>query len=94
MLFVFWVKYSFLTGQITFYANVNHSYFVLLLHIINMHTLSLSGDCHTKPGIRYITELLIKKLSKQENLARVTSLNLSLAKDGGKKFKVSIFTHI
>ncbi|XP_053230594.1 centriolin isoform X4 [Podarcis raffonei] len=39
------------------------------------------------PGIRYITETLIKKLSKQENLARVTTLNLSLAKDGGKKFK-------
>ncbi|XP_077162677.1 centriolin isoform X2 [Paroedura picta] len=39
------------------------------------------------PGIRYITEPLIKKLSKQENMGRVTSLNLSLAKDGGKKFK-------
>ncbi|XP_066466750.1 centriolin isoform X2 [Tiliqua scincoides] len=45
------------------------------------------GDGHSRPGVRYITELLIKKLSKQENLARVTSLNLSLAKDGGKKFK-------
>uniref|UniRef100_A0A670KLP4 Centriolin n=1 Tax=Podarcis muralis TaxID=64176 RepID=A0A670KLP4_PODMU len=42
---------------------------------------------HRNPGIRYITETLIKKLSKQENLARVTTLNLSLAKDGGKKFK-------
>uniref|UniRef100_A0A8D2J2T4 Centriolin n=1 Tax=Varanus komodoensis TaxID=61221 RepID=A0A8D2J2T4_VARKO len=39
------------------------------------------------PGIRYITEPLINKLSKQENVARVTALNLSLAKDGGKKFK-------
>ncbi|XP_075188516.1 centriolin-like [Anomaloglossus baeobatrachus] len=39
------------------------------------------------PGVRYITESLIQKLSKQENLASVRSLNLSLSKDGGKKFK-------
>ncbi|XP_078006282.1 centriolin isoform X3 [Phascolarctos cinereus] len=39
------------------------------------------------PGVRYITEALIKKLSKQENLALVKSLNLSLSKYGGKKFK-------
>ncbi|KAM9117352.1 centriolin isoform 2-T3 [Pangshura tecta] len=39
------------------------------------------------PGVRYITESLIKNLSKQENLTYVNSLNLSLAKDGGKKFK-------
>ncbi|XP_044295861.1 centriolin isoform X2 [Varanus komodoensis] len=44
------------------------------------------GNC-ISPGIRYITEPLINKLSKQENVARVTALNLSLAKDGGKKFK-------
>ncbi|XP_072288034.1 centriolin isoform X2 [Pyxicephalus adspersus] len=40
-----------------------------------------------EPGIRYITETLIQKLSKQENLAFVTTLNLSLSKEGGKKFK-------
>ncbi|KAH0615522.1 hypothetical protein JD844_004881 [Phrynosoma platyrhinos] len=45
------------------------------------------GDNYISPGIRYITEPLIKKLAKQENLGRVASLNLSLAKDGGKKFK-------
>ncbi|KAL8174389.1 UNVERIFIED_CONTAM: hypothetical protein K2H54_043680 [Gekko kuhli] len=45
------------------------------------------GGNSISPGIRYITEPLIKKLSKQENVARVTSLNFSLAKDGGKKFK-------
>ncbi|XP_077140964.1 centriolin [Ranitomeya variabilis] len=39
------------------------------------------------PGVRYITQLLIQRLSKQENLAFVSSLNLSLSKDGGKKFK-------
>ncbi|XP_049689301.1 centriolin isoform X1 [Accipiter gentilis] len=38
-------------------------------------------------GVRYITELLIKGLSKQENLACVSSLNLSSPKDGDKKFK-------
>uniref|UniRef100_A0A803U0L2 Centriolin n=1 Tax=Anolis carolinensis TaxID=28377 RepID=A0A803U0L2_ANOCA len=39
------------------------------------------------PGTRYITETLIKKLAKQEHLGRITSLNLCLSKDGGKKFK-------
>lgn len=43
------------------------------------------GDSHA--GVRYITEALIKKLTKQDNLAMVKSLNLSLSKDGGKKFK-------
>uniref|UniRef100_A0A8C6R3Y8 Centriolin n=1 Tax=Nannospalax galili TaxID=1026970 RepID=A0A8C6R3Y8_NANGA len=38
-------------------------------------------------GVRYITEALIKKLTKQDNLALVKSLNLSLSKDGGKKFR-------
>lgn len=43
------------------------------------------ADSHA--GVRYITEALVKKLTKQENLALVKSLNLSLSKDGGKKFK-------
>ncbi|XP_073081501.1 centriolin isoform X3 [Manis javanica] len=43
------------------------------------------ADSHA--GVRYITEALVKKLSKQDNLALVKSLNLSLSKDGGKKFR-------
>ncbi|XP_035411382.1 centriolin isoform X1 [Cygnus atratus] len=39
------------------------------------------------PGVKYITEPLIKVLSKQENLACISSLNLSSPKDGDKKFK-------
>ncbi|NWX29319.1 CNTRL protein, partial [Notiomystis cincta] len=39
------------------------------------------------PGVKYITEPLIKGLSKQQNLARISSLNLSSSKDGDKKFK-------
>ncbi|POI34588.1 hypothetical protein CIB84_001660 [Bambusicola thoracicus] len=39
------------------------------------------------PGVWYITEPLIKSLSKQENLAYISSLNLSSPKDGDKKFK-------
>ncbi|KAM6117699.1 centriolin isoform 2-T2 [Phoenicopterus ruber ruber] len=38
-------------------------------------------------GVRYITEPLIKGLSKQENLACIRSLSLSSPKDGDKKFK-------
>ncbi|KAI1900561.1 hypothetical protein AGOR_G00051190 [Albula goreensis] len=54
---------------------------------------SADGEPHSdndekrSPGIRYITEELIKRLTKQDNLAFVSSLNLSLAKSGGKKFK-------
>ncbi|XP_068011933.1 centriolin isoform X2 [Melanerpes formicivorus] len=39
------------------------------------------------PGVRYITEPLIKGLSKQENLTCISSLNLSTPKTGEKKFK-------
>ncbi|XP_053551905.1 centriolin [Bombina bombina] len=45
------------------------------------------ADKGTEAGIRYITETLIQKLTKQENLAHINSLSLSLSKDGGKKFK-------
>ncbi|PNJ72365.1 CNTRL isoform 6 [Pongo abelii] len=46
-----------------------------------------AGGADSHPGVRYITEALIKKLTKQDNLALIKSLNLSLSKDGGKKFK-------
>nr|XP_014346159.1 PREDICTED: centriolin [Latimeria chalumnae] len=45
------------------------------------------GEGNKSPGIRYITESLIRHVSKQDNMAFLLSLNLSLAKDGGKKFK-------
>ncbi|NXF85829.1 CNTRL protein, partial [Eubucco bourcierii] len=43
-----------------------------------------NGGC---PGVKYITEPLIKGLSKQENLTYISSLNLSSPKTGDKKFK-------
>ncbi|KAM5298926.1 LOW QUALITY PROTEIN: centriolin [Ctenodactylus gundi] len=54
---------------------------------------SVISDCQdhkgsdSRVGVRYITEALIKKLTKQDNLALVKSLNLSLSRDGGKKFR-------
>ncbi|CAB1320239.1 unnamed protein product, partial [Coregonus sp. 'balchen'] len=39
-------------------------------------------------GIRYITEDLISRLTKQDKLAFVRSLNLAITKSGDKKFKV------
>ncbi|XP_018773141.3 centriolin isoform X2 [Serinus canaria] len=45
------------------------------------------GECGVSPGVRYITEPLIKGLSKQQNLACISSLNLSSPQDGNKKFK-------
>ncbi|NXU14454.1 CNTRL protein, partial [Pardalotus punctatus] len=45
------------------------------------------GENGVSPGVKYITEPVIKSLSKQQNLASITSLNLSSPKDGDKKFK-------
>ena len=42
-------------------------------------------------GVRYITEDLIRKLTKEDNLEMVTTLNLTLSKEGGKKIKVFRF---
>nr|XP_030142751.3 centriolin isoform X3 [Taeniopygia guttata] len=47
----------------------------------------LKGEKGVSPGVKYITEPLIKGLSKQQNLACISSLNLSSPKDGDKKFK-------
>lgn len=55
------------------------------------HNVTLGCQDHkgadSRVGVRYITEALIKKLTKEDNLALVKSLNLSLSKDGGKKFR-------
>uniref|UniRef100_A0A8C3YJV4 Centriolin n=1 Tax=Catagonus wagneri TaxID=51154 RepID=A0A8C3YJV4_9CETA len=59
--------------------------------IIGENTMLLDFQDHKEAdshaGVRYITEALVKKLTKQDNLALVKSLNLSLSKDGGKKFR-------
>ena len=39
-------------------------------------------------GVRYITEDLIRKITKEDNLEMVTTLNLTLTKGEGKKIKV------
>ncbi|XP_055283759.1 centriolin isoform X2 [Moschus berezovskii] len=61
------------------------------VEIIGENTMLLDShdqkEADSHAGVRYITETLVKKLTKQENLALVKSLNLSLSKDGGKKFK-------
>uniref|UniRef100_A0A674H4E9 Centriolin n=1 Tax=Taeniopygia guttata TaxID=59729 RepID=A0A674H4E9_TAEGU len=56
------------------------------IKIINPFCL-ISGEKGVSPGVKYITEPLIKGLSKQQNLACISSLNLSSPKDGDKKFK-------
>ncbi|XP_061055983.1 centriolin isoform X3 [Eubalaena glacialis] len=61
------------------------------VEIIAENTMLLDYQDHQEAdsheGVRYITEALVKKLTKQDNLALVKSLNLSLSKDGGKKFR-------
>ena len=39
-------------------------------------------------GVRYISDELIHKVSKQNHLEMITSLNLTLNKEGNKKIKV------
>ena len=39
-------------------------------------------------GVRYITEDLIRKMARDDQLEMITNLNLTLAKEGGKKIKV------
>eukprot|EP00062_Callorhinchus_milii_P017110 gi/632969140/ref/XP_007900927.1/ PREDICTED: centriolin isoform X2 [Callorhinchus milii] len=45
------------------------------------------GGISRSPGVRYITDNLIRKLSREENFGFVQSLNLCLSKEGGKKFR-------
>ena len=43
------------------------------------------------PGVRYITDDLLKKVSKQDELHMITTINLTLTKDtAGKKIKVVV----
>ena len=39
-------------------------------------------------GVRYITEDLVKKLTKQDDVTQIITLNLTLTREGGKKIKV------
>ncbi|XP_067662812.1 centriolin-like [Haliotis asinina] len=41
----------------------------------------------SQPGVRYITEEMIKKMAKEDNFDMITSLNLTLGREGGKKIK-------
>ncbi|XP_036367726.1 centriolin-like [Octopus sinensis] len=50
-------------------------------------TLSPALSQGSTVGVRYLTEELIKKVSKQDNLTLITTLNLTLSKDSGKKIK-------
>lgn len=44
-------------------------------------------DQSPQSGVRYITEDLIKKIAKEDNIEMITSLNLTLSKEIGKKIK-------
>ena len=44
----------------------------------------------SKSGVAYLTENLIKRLTKEENISQVTSLRVTLGKDLNKKIKVHI----
>ncbi|XP_048586913.1 centriolin isoform X2 [Nematostella vectensis] len=54
---------------------------------ITMSPTSPSPTSPSKAGVAYISENLIKRLSKEENLANIKSLNLALGKDLNKKFR-------
>uniref|UniRef100_A0A8B9CX01 Centriolin n=1 Tax=Anser brachyrhynchus TaxID=132585 RepID=A0A8B9CX01_9AVES len=60
---------------------------MVAFHLLAAFLCLISDENGVSPGVKYITEPLIKVLSKQENLACISSLNLSSPKDGDKKFK-------
>ncbi|XP_063423484.1 centriolin-like isoform X6 [Mytilus trossulus] len=45
------------------------------------------ADQGQQSGVRYITEDLIRKIAKEDQIEMITNLNLTLAKEGGKKIK-------
>ena len=58
-----------------------------MMSLMCIDTMSV-GAGGVQIGVRYISEDLIRKLTKQEHLGHITSLNLTLAKNNGKKIKV------
>lgn len=42
----------------------------------------------SKSGVAYLTENLIRRLTKQENIAQITALHVTLGKELNKKIKV------
>lgn len=47
-----------------------------------------------KPGVAYLTENLIKRLTKEENIGQITTLHVTLGKELNKKIKVCFVLHI
>ena len=62
--------------------NVDVYNFIMLIYVI----ILVSGA-----GIRYISEDLIRKVSRQDHLESITVLNLTLGREGGKKIKVEFY---
>ena len=56
---------------------------------LNMYEFEMDIFAATQ-GVRYITEDLIKKITKQDRLEVIASLSLTLSKEGGKKIKVRL----
>lgn len=44
----------------------------------------------SKSGVVYLTENLIRRLTKQENIAQITTLHVTLGKELNKKIKVKL----
>ena len=60
-----------------------------LLSLLKVKVLSISVEGQSHSGVRYITKDLICKLTKKIDLGQITTLNLTLAKECGKKIKVN-----
>ena len=62
---------------------------LMMFRFIIQYVNIISSECFpAPPGIRYIIDDLIRKIVGHDQFEMVTSLNLTLAKDGGK-IKVS-----
>ena len=60
----------------------------ILTDALSLYFCFLATVQNGQAGVRYITEDLIRKISKEDSLEMVTTLNLTLSKEGGKKIKV------
>ena len=60
----------------------------VLIDALSLYFCFLATVQNGQAGVRYITEDLIRKISKEDSLEMVTTLNLTLSKEGGKKIKV------
>ena len=61
---------------------------------MSLEDLSESGESQQSPKktcVTYITENMVRRVTREDTLENITSLNLTPARDGDHKIRVSMF---